>query len=278
MIWGGEEAVLQVRSLPFPHWARLAVFGPRISVAAMDRDSWSNPQQRKSWCKRIARDVWQFDQQACSSPQTLFLEKKPGHSTWEFVQALREAFESENRLHPRENIHASLTTAICQARASWLLDNVANRAAFPQSPDWTILLGSGSEIPRPTQGKTLTVLEVDDLWTQFQSSTETYKLSGWPWRMRRPRQSSLRWRREEAWTGSLSSDACTSFFRPGMASILSGPWFGWSGMLAQRVECIPKEPQNYARCEGLLKSLETNAQDVCSLRPRNRTTRMRVCE
>ena len=163
MIWGGEEAVLQVRSLPFPHWARLAVFGPRISVAAMDRDSWSNPQERKSWCKRIARDVWQFDQQACSSPQTLFLEKKPGHSTWEFVQALREAFESENRLHPRENIHASLTTAICQARASWLLDNVANRAAFPQSPDWTILLGSGSEIPRPTQGKTLTVLEVDDL-------------------------------------------------------------------------------------------------------------------
>lgn len=163
MIWGGEEAVLKVRDLPFPHWARLAIFGPRISVAAMDADSWSDSHQQEAWCTRIARDVWQFDQQACSSPQVLFLEKKARHSTGEFLRSLKKAFESENRLHPRQAIHAALTTAICQARASWLLDNVANTAIFSRGPDWTILLGSGSEIPRPTQGKTLTVLEVDDL-------------------------------------------------------------------------------------------------------------------
>jgi Acyl-CoA reductase (LuxC) len=163
MIWGGEEAVLSVRGLPFPHWARLAIFGPRISVAAMDADSWSNSEGLESWCGRIARDVWQFDQQACSSPQVLFLEKKAGHSSQEFVRSLKKAFESENQLHPRQTIHAALTTVICQARASWLLDNAANRAIFTQGPDWTILLGSGSEIPKPTQGKTLTVLEVDDL-------------------------------------------------------------------------------------------------------------------
>jgi hypothetical protein len=163
MIWGGEEAVLNVRGLPFPHWARLAIFGPRISAAAMDADSWSNTEAQEPWCRRIARDVWQFDQQACSSPQVLFLEKKAGHSSREFVQSLRQAFESENQLHPRQTIHAALTTAICQARASWLLANAANSAIFTQSPDWTILWGSGSEIPRPTQGKTLTVLEVDDL-------------------------------------------------------------------------------------------------------------------
>lgn len=163
MIWGGEEAVLNVRSLPFPHWARLAVFGPRISIAAMDADSWSNTEEQQQWCTRIARDIWQFDQQACSSPQTLFLERNACHSTQEFVQALRRAFESEDNSHPRQTLHAALATAICHARASWLLDNVANSAIFPQTPDWTILMGSGSEIPQPTQGKTLTVLEVDDL-------------------------------------------------------------------------------------------------------------------
>jgi hypothetical protein len=163
MIWGGEEAVLNGRRLPFPHWARLAIFGPRISVAAMDADSWSNPKEQDSWCRRIARDVWQFDQQACSSPQVLFLEKKTNHSSREFVQSLKRAFESENQIHPRRTIHAALTTVICQARASWLLDNAANSAIFTQGPDWTILLGGGSEIPKPTQGKTLTVLEVDDL-------------------------------------------------------------------------------------------------------------------
>ncbi len=164
MIWGSAEAVLQVRSLPFPHWAKLAVFGPRISVAAMDAGSWSSIRERESWCRRIARDVWQFDQQACSSPHVLFLEKRPGHSCDELVQALKAAFESENRLHPRRAIHAGLTTAICQARASWLLDNIANRAVFTQGPDWTLLLGSGPRMPAPTQGKTLGVLEVDDLF------------------------------------------------------------------------------------------------------------------
>src|SRR5271163_2773297 len=74
MIWGGAEAVSQVRALPFPHWARISVFGPRLSVAALDAGAWSDRMQRASWCRRVARDVWQFDQQACSSPQALFLE------------------------------------------------------------------------------------------------------------------------------------------------------------------------------------------------------------
>jgi len=163
MIWGGEEAVLQVRALPFPHWARLAVFGPRISIAAMDADAWCDPVQQQRWCQRIARDVWQFDQQACSSPQVLFLEKKAGHSTDEFVSALQLAFETENHAHPRKTIAGALTSSICQLRASWLFKDPAHRAFFPKAPDWTLLLGSGADIPQPVQGKTLTVLEVDDL-------------------------------------------------------------------------------------------------------------------
>jgi hypothetical protein len=163
MIWGGEEAVLQIRSLPFPHWARIVVFGPRISVAAMDAGAWTSPQEQKSWCLRIARDVWQFDQQACSSPQVLFLERQQGQSTAEFVSNLKLAFENENRAHPRRVIPAALTSRICQARASWLINGASQQAFFPLGPDWTLLVGSGSDIPQPVQGKTLTVLEVDDL-------------------------------------------------------------------------------------------------------------------
>ena len=163
MIWGGQEAVLQVRSLPFPHWARLAVFGPRISVAAMDAGAWSNPDEQKTWCLRMARDLWQFDQQACSSPQVLYLEKKAGQSTAQFMSNLQHAFETENQAHPRRTIPAALTSTISRARASWLLSDASHKAVFPMGPDWTLLLGSGSDLPEPVQGKTLTVLEVDDL-------------------------------------------------------------------------------------------------------------------
>ena len=163
MIWGGAEAVSQVRGLAFPHWARVVVFGPRLSAAAMDAESWGNLAERSSWCRRIARDVWQFDQQACSSPQTLFLERGAGCDPDEFVEDLKRAFQEENRHHPRLQIEPALTSAICLARASWLLDSVENHALFPASPDWTVLLGAGAEMPNPTQGRTLSVLVVDDL-------------------------------------------------------------------------------------------------------------------
>jgi Acyl-CoA reductase (LuxC) len=179
MIWGGQESVLQVRSLPFPHWARVAVFGPRISVAGMDAGAWCKPEEQDSWCKRIARDVWQFDQQACSSPQVLFLENPKGQSTAPFLKVLQDAFEIENQAHPRRTIPGTLTSAICNARASWLLNNPAHGAVFPQGPDWTLLTGTGTDLPEPVQGKTLTVLEVNDLWEpvlKFDGNVQTLGL------------------------------------------------------------------------------------------------------
>lgn len=163
MVWGGAEAVSTIRALPFPHWARVMVFGPRLSVAAMDGGSWTDEREREAWCQRIARDVWQFDQGACSSPQTLFLERCPGHDPREFVSALERAFAEENRLHPRLDMHPGLTSAVCLRRATWLLEDEAHAAVFPARPDWTILLGGATELPAPVQGRTLYVLEVDDL-------------------------------------------------------------------------------------------------------------------
>jgi len=180
MIWGGEEAVSRIRNLPFPHWTRLAAFGPRLSVAGMDLDSWNNPASRFVWCQRIARDVWQFDQQACSSPQALFLEGSSGTNPDAFLYDLKRAFDEENRLHPRQQIEPARTSAICLARASWLLQNLEQRAWFPMSPDWTILLGKGVDIPTPIQNRTLTVLLVDDLLeviSRFDGAVQTMGLA-----------------------------------------------------------------------------------------------------
>jgi hypothetical protein len=180
LIWGGAEAVSSLRVLPFPHWARVMTFGPRLSVAAMDAKAWNAPLERAAWCQRLARDVWQFEQQACSSPQALFLERDPAGSVTEFVEELKRAFQEENRVHPRREVQPSLTSAICLARASWLLAGAGHRAWFPGSPDWTILLGSGPDIPKPTQGRTLSVLVVDDLLeaiSKFDGTVQTLGLA-----------------------------------------------------------------------------------------------------
>lgn len=217
MIWGGEDAVRQVRALPFPHWARVVVFGPRLSVAAMDAATWTDKNERASWCRRIARDVWQFEQQACSSPQTLFLEQDAASDPAVFAEDLKRAFEEENRAHPRTQIEPSMTSAICRARSSWLLDDVANRALFPQSPDWTILLGKGADIPEPTQGRTLTVLVSGDLMevvSRFDGTVQTLGLA-------------LKdGRKEKLITESAARHGVDRIVRVGQMHVFGSPWDG----------------------------------------------------
>ncbi|HTS19876.1 MAG TPA: acyl-CoA reductase [Verrucomicrobiae bacterium] len=217
MIWGGAEAVSQIRALPFPHWARVAVFGPRLSVAVMDSPTWNNAEERATWCQRIARDVWQFDQRACSSPQCLFLEKGAAGDVSAFVEGLKQAFAEENRVHPREEIHPSLTSAICLARASWLLGDRGRKAFFPESPDWTILLGAGPDIPKPTQGRTLYVLVVDDLLdaiSRFGGAVQTMGLAIGDAR------------REEALAQAAGRTGVDRIVKLGRMHVFGSPWDG----------------------------------------------------
>lgn len=217
MIWGGAEAVSQIRKFPFPHWSRLLVFGPRVSAAAMDARTWGNTEERATWCRRIARDVWQFDQQACSSPQTLFLERSDACDPARFVDDLRQAFEEENVAHPRPEIQPSLTSAISLVRASWLLAGNGTSAVFPPEPDWTILLGTGATMPNPTQGRTLTVLVVDDLIdaiSKFDGTLQTLGLG-----ISDPE-------REEILTKAAGRNGVDRIVKLGRMHVFSSPWDG----------------------------------------------------
>jgi hypothetical protein len=110
----------------------------------------------------------------------LFLERAEGSDPLPFINDLKAAFEEENRHHPRRHIEPSLTSAVCTARASWLLEKGENSAVFPSGPDWTILVGSGSDMPNPTQGRTLAVIVADDLQevvSKFNGTLQTLGLA-----------------------------------------------------------------------------------------------------
>jgi len=168
MIWGGAEAVSAVRSLPFPHWTRLAVFGPRTSLAVMDREAWRDGETCARWCTRLARDVWQFDQQACSSPQTLCVEMRAEDDPGPLIDALCAAFDREQERHPRETLPPDRALTIARVRAEHLLGDPRAGARFPVAPHWSILLHPGPEAgvaatrPRPALGRTLHVLPLRD--------------------------------------------------------------------------------------------------------------------
>ncbi len=176
VIWGGEEAVTSNRGLPFPPGARVQTFGPRVSLAVLDRGACSDDATLKRWCVRLARDTWQFEQQACSSPQILFVETTDDDGLETVASALAEAFAEENRRHPRKGCPASLTMAVLKARARWLMASDRNGGRFPAAPDWTILTHGENTSPDAVGGKTLHVVPIAkliDIETYLDASIQT---------------------------------------------------------------------------------------------------------
>lgn len=163
MIWGGEDSVSANRKLPFKPTAQTAIFGPRISVAVIDKDAWQDPRSLSKLCTRLTREVWQFDQAACTSPQILFMEQSSSDDIAPFLVSLRNAFEHENRLHPREQIDPHKSYSILEARAEFARLNPDSKMLIPANPDWSIFVHPEVVLPRVVQGKTLHVVPVCDL-------------------------------------------------------------------------------------------------------------------
>nr|CRH04436.1 putative Acyl protein synthase/acyl-CoA reductase RfbN. Putative oxidoreductase activity [Candidatus Magnetococcus massalia] len=161
MIWGGHEAVMNLRSLPFPPLAKLAVFGPRYSAVLMDAGAWAEEKVRTAWCRRLARDLWPFEQQACSSPQPIFVQRSESLDEQLILDSLQEALEREAAIHPREQLDPALTSEIVRSRARWLMADPEHAARFPSTPEWTLLIGEGYELVKG--GRILTLQFVDQL-------------------------------------------------------------------------------------------------------------------
>ena len=99
----------------------------------------------------------------------------------EFLQDLKKAFEAENRVHPRTNYSSGLDVGDMPGpRFVVACRSGEQRIFFTLARTGPSFSGAGSEIPQPTQGKTLTVLEVDDLFdpiSKFDEGVQTLGLA-----------------------------------------------------------------------------------------------------
>jgi hypothetical protein len=181
MIWGGKEAIAQLRALDFPAWAKVQCYGPRVSAAVVHSSAYSLQQNVSKLANRVAREVWQFEQMACSSPQMLFIEQSDINAQTRFKKALVEAFEREAALHPRTDLAPHFTSSIVQARAQWLTRSTEHKATFPSTPDWTLLECENQyAMPDITGHKVLHLSWVDSLdkcIEQFDGHVQTLGLA-----------------------------------------------------------------------------------------------------
>jgi hypothetical protein len=132
------------------------------------------------------------------------------------------------------------------------MDDPGNAATFPISPDWTILLGEGAEMPKPTQGRTLSVLVADDLFdvvSRFDGGVQTLGLA------------MTDAQKEEALAQAAARQGVDRVVKLGQMHVFCSPWDGTDLVrpMTRMVRHVPsseaKTEQQNGRCRAVSGSV-----------------------
>jgi hypothetical protein len=116
--WGGREAVEAIAGLPTRWDCETVILGPRMSMAVVDADLLT-----ERVFSRLASDIAYFDQQACSSPQWVFVKRPGGAGEFDRVVArFVDAFAAQARALDRHTLDVGETYRIELDRARVLLE------------------------------------------------------------------------------------------------------------------------------------------------------------
>ncbi|MFF4948377.1 aldehyde dehydrogenase family protein [Streptomyces chattanoogensis] len=131
-VWGGEEAVAGVAE-HVPAGCRLVEWGHKISFAYLGRAAWHDDQALAA----LAADVCAYEQQACSSPQVVYLDTEDEEEVFAFAERFadvlaampapateapgiaEEAEVTTTELIARLEEHLGLTRVHAAADGSW---------------------------------------------------------------------------------------------------------------------------------------------------------------
>ncbi|GHF53320.1 hypothetical protein GCM10010218_38470 [Streptomyces mashuensis] len=114
-VWGGEAAVEGVAA-HVPPGCRLVEWGHKISFAYLTREAW----QDAATVGALAADVCLLEQQACSSPQVVYLDTEDEKEVFAFAGRLAEALaaqpaaEGQQPLSPGEEAELTATELVAR--------------------------------------------------------------------------------------------------------------------------------------------------------------------
>ncbi len=160
LAWGGAEAVEAVVGLPRRPATTDLVFGPKLSYMAIGADALSTPRAVKKLARRAATDASVFEQTACASPHTIFVERGGDVEPEEFAGLLAEEMRKAARRLPAPPMSAEAEHAVHAARA---VHEFVGTVWGDDTAEWTVLYDEGSGLATPTYSRVITVRPVDDV-------------------------------------------------------------------------------------------------------------------
>ncbi|HLG45027.1 MAG TPA: acyl-CoA reductase [Reyranella sp.] len=160
VVWGGADAVRAIAGLPRRYDCDDIIFGPKLSLAAVGRESLANESLARRAARGIALDCSVFEQEACASAHTVFVEEGGALSPRAFADLLSEQMAKTNARIPRQGISGQLAGNVKSARMQHFLDG---DVIAPPSLEWSVLFRNREERPPPIYGRTALVRPIGDL-------------------------------------------------------------------------------------------------------------------
>ncbi|HYW79435.1 MAG TPA: acyl-CoA reductase [Thermoguttaceae bacterium] len=158
VIWGGAPAIRAIRDLSCQEHCVEIVFGPKYSIGLLGRHLLERGSDAlDSAITGLVRDIAIFDQRACSSPQTIFVESNSRLGLDEIGGMFADRLD---RLPPKPDLDAYTTTRILNVRAQWALDESKDVVASPTQANWTVCMDREASLKEAIQSRTIFLTEV----------------------------------------------------------------------------------------------------------------------
>jgi phenylacetate-coenzyme A ligase PaaK-like adenylate-forming protein len=173
--WGGREAIEAVSVLPKKYNCQDILFGPKLSMMVIGNDALDSDKAIRKLVRRAATDASVFDQFACASPHTIFVEKGGHISPFEFAERLSLAMDKALLRLPTQVPDIGQTNKIRSKIAEY---GFIGESWQDQHLRWTVLFDESTALVEPTYQRVITVKAVDNVFDVIEQVHEDIQTVG----------------------------------------------------------------------------------------------------
>jgi hypothetical protein len=159
VMWGSDESVRQMRALPSKLDVVDVVFPNRTAFMVIGQSVLKEMDMPKI-ARRLANDISVFEQKACASPHTLFLETENDEEVSRLATNLQQALQEALRRLPKTTPSQKEISALLNLRARY---DMFHRAWYSEGTEFTILSDDLFQLGPPIGNRTIYLRKVANL-------------------------------------------------------------------------------------------------------------------
>ncbi len=177
-LWGGADSLSSLKK-KIPSGVKIIEFGPKRSMSIVDLDQKLSDDTLEDIAYRVAEDFSVYNQEACLSPQDLYLKCSDERVFNEFIENLVKAFDFELVKFPKEQIPIDTAAHVLLTRKESIFNG--NKIIATEDNGWTIIFND-EKVDNHPLCRTMFLHRIDTLDNiadEVNKQTQTVTLYPW---------------------------------------------------------------------------------------------------